>query len=457
MPHLRGDAISPTVKSAMKSRRRTRSSVVGAGLFIVAALMGRAAAEPAAEPMATESVYRLAPGDRVNITVFDQAELSGEFSIDGSGNIRMALIGDVPIADLSIKEIEQQIAKRLGAGFLQNPVVSARISEFRPILVSGDVKTPGSYPFRYGTMAMSAVALAGGYAATEQMEGAARVEFLMSDERLRVLEDSRRVLNVRIARLEAQLSGATSLEIADAGGNDKAFATLLARERAIMADQIGARQRESALLREQRPRLESQIVSVQQQRDAEITQLKLIQEHLVDYNSLLNNGLARRYTGIELQREEARNKGNIAGFEAQMVNLQLAIGEIEVRVQQAESIYRQRVATELQEAGSKLREIETTIPVAREIRNARLQQGGLTLAQASANPAHRIVILRYRRNLLQTIDAAETTLVEPGDVVDVKKSGARDQPGAAAAAEAPDGGAANASPFTAMAADSAIH
>ena len=399
-----------------------------AAIVVALALAGPAlAAQPAADP----AVYRLAPGDRINIMIFDQAELSGDFYVDGSGNLRMAMIGDIPVGDLTVKEVEQQIAKRLGDGFLQNPVVNVRVSEFRPIFVSGDVKTPGSYPFRYGTMAMSAVALAGGYATTEQLQGAVRVEFLMADERVRVLEDSRRVLKVRIARLEAQLAGAATFDIPDAAGLE----ALVARERAVLTDQIGHRQREIALLREQQPRLQAQIVSVEQERDAETTQLTLIQKHLEDYNSLLSNGLARRYTGIELHREEARNKGNIAGFEAQAVNLQLAIGEIEVRIQQAETNYAQRVAVELQEASSKLREIDTTIPIAKEIRGVRLQQGGFLVAHTNANPTYRIAIMRHRHNELQTIEADGTTLVEPGDLVEVKKSGTDDQSEPTAALE----------------------
>ena len=37
--------------------------------------------------------YHLAPGDKVIVTVFGQPELSGDFIVDGAGNILLPLLG----------------------------------------------------------------------------------------------------------------------------------------------------------------------------------------------------------------------------------------------------------------------------------------------------------------------------------------------------------------------------
>ena len=52
------------------------------------------------------------------------------------------------------------------------------------------------------------VAQAGGFGFAEQAPGAALSEFLVADERVRVLGATWRMLLIRQARLEAQLSGA---------------------------------------------------------------------------------------------------------------------------------------------------------------------------------------------------------------------------------------------------------
>jgi protein involved in polysaccharide export with SLBB domain len=38
----------------------------------------------------------LRAGDRITVTVYGPAELSGDFPIDGAGNIRMPLVGAIP-------------------------------------------------------------------------------------------------------------------------------------------------------------------------------------------------------------------------------------------------------------------------------------------------------------------------------------------------------------------------
>jgi polysaccharide export outer membrane protein len=71
---------------------------------------------------------------------------------------------------------------------------------------------PGSYPYRYGASVLSAIALAGGVAVLEQMQGTSISDFLFADERLRILESTRRALIIRRARLEAQRDGARTFE-----------------------------------------------------------------------------------------------------------------------------------------------------------------------------------------------------------------------------------------------------
>src|SRR5262245_49658806 len=104
--------------------------------MLAAALLVMAGAFPAwagtnESPAQVKEPYRVASGDRVTITVFDQPQLSGEFNVDGSGNLRLALIGDVHVGNLTVEEAEQAIGTRYSAGFLHNPVVNVRVSEFR--------------------------------------------------------------------------------------------------------------------------------------------------------------------------------------------------------------------------------------------------------------------------------------------------------------------------------------
>ncbi len=107
--------------------------------------------------------YVLGSGDRVRVVVFGQDDLSGEFEIDGTGNISLPLIQGVKAAGLTLRQLEQTITKKLKPDFLKNPRVSLEVLNYRPFYIIGQVKSPGSYPYVAGMTVVNAIALAGGY------------------------------------------------------------------------------------------------------------------------------------------------------------------------------------------------------------------------------------------------------------------------------------------------------
>jgi protein involved in polysaccharide export with SLBB domain len=107
--------------------------------------------------------YKLGSGDKVRIIVFGQTDLSGEFSLDGSGAISIPLIGKIDALNLTTAELEQAIATRLKDGYLNDPRVSAQVLNFRPFFILGEVNKPGEYPYADGMTILKAVATAGGH------------------------------------------------------------------------------------------------------------------------------------------------------------------------------------------------------------------------------------------------------------------------------------------------------
>ena len=107
--------------------------------------------------------YRLGPGDRISIKVFGQADVSGEFEIDGQGQVAMPLVGQVPAANKTIPQFRETVVKILDEKFLVDPKVSIEVTNYRPFYVLGQVNNSGSYPYRNGLNMRMAIALAGGY------------------------------------------------------------------------------------------------------------------------------------------------------------------------------------------------------------------------------------------------------------------------------------------------------
>jgi protein involved in polysaccharide export with SLBB domain len=107
--------------------------------------------------------YRLGAGDKLQIDVFNQADLTGEYTLDGNGRFSMHLIGKVEAANLTPTELEALLVSKLKPDYLVNPRVSVRVQNFRPFYIMGEVRGPGSYAYVDGMTYLTAVVIAGGY------------------------------------------------------------------------------------------------------------------------------------------------------------------------------------------------------------------------------------------------------------------------------------------------------
>jgi polysaccharide export outer membrane protein len=140
-------------------------------LLLAFTLLGTARFINAAEDSAPQNLsssyendeYKLGSGDQVKITVFNQEDLSGEYTINGTGQIALPLIGDIIAKDLTVKQVEQNIANKLKPDFLLNPKVNVQVLNYRPFYILGEVKEPQSYPYVDGMTYLNAVAIAGGF------------------------------------------------------------------------------------------------------------------------------------------------------------------------------------------------------------------------------------------------------------------------------------------------------
>lgn len=376
-----------------------------------------------------QGIYRLAPGDRITVTVFGQTDLSGDFLIDTAGSISLPLIGAVQVSNLTLPEIEGRITERLADGYLRRPSVSARIMELRPIYVVGNVKAPGSYPYRSGMSVMSAIALGGGPGSAKALDSVALADFLTSEERASTLEATRRALQVKKARLEAQTKGARSFDAPANGDGDRGLAALVASEREVMEFQVKSLDRQLEILRAQIPLMWREMDAVRGQAVAEKRQLEMIQLRLDDNYKLLNKDLAVRSTVLAMERDKANSQVNLSKFQAEAAHLEQTMGTIDIRILEAQNLYHQRVMTELQETRTKLQEIESMLPTARETRSVKLNQ--ISDTDDADDVDRSIVVVRTTGRQVEMLPASESTLLEPGDVVRITKTqtGSRPFPG----------------------------
>ncbi len=364
--------------------------------------------------------YRITAGDKIGVTVFGQPDLSGESTVDQSGNLRLPIVGDIYVVNLTLSEIESSIAHSLEQGYVRNPTVSVKIAEFGPIYVLGMVRTPGLYPYREGLSVLGAIARAGGIGASQSQQSGVLGDLLQAEERVRLLEISRIALLAKRARLIALQNGDDRIDFPDTSGlvvDPARIAQIRDGEQRAFTAERQAAQQETEALQKQLPRLETEIDSLKHQAELELQQRNLNHELVADSEQLMKAGLARKSTYIEVKREEARIEGNIGRLKSDSLKAELSIGDLQFKITELRNGYQRRVMTELRETDRSLLELTVTLPAAQRTRAARAHQVGLLTAEQVQQPA--ITVTRAKGTTNVKHDAAVDFLLQPGDVVQV--------------------------------------
>jgi polysaccharide biosynthesis/export protein len=152
---------------------RFKQNTIFAGVLVLACvastLRGSAASQGQDPGLATQENYVIGRQDVLNVTVFEQPELSGKFTVAADGTATFPLVGNLPIAGLTLRQFEAELKKRLAADFIRNPQVSASLDQFRGrrVFIFGAVSGPGMYPLGDYTTLVEALVKAGYNAASE--------------------------------------------------------------------------------------------------------------------------------------------------------------------------------------------------------------------------------------------------------------------------------------------------
>jgi polysaccharide export outer membrane protein len=108
--------------------------------------------------------YQIGAQDLLEISVFQVPDLNRTVRVNTGGEISLPLIGELQVGGKTVQEVEQDIAAKLAAGFLQNPQVSVFVKEFtsQRVTVEGAVKEPGIFSITGHTTLLQAIAMAKG-------------------------------------------------------------------------------------------------------------------------------------------------------------------------------------------------------------------------------------------------------------------------------------------------------
>jgi len=112
-------------------------------------------------------VYRINPGDVLQVFVWNEERLNREVLVGPAGAFRFPMVGEVQAGGSSASEVEQAITEGLGKYLKDEPVVTVSLLSIdgNKIYVLGQVVRPGEFTANRRIDVLQALALAGGLTA----------------------------------------------------------------------------------------------------------------------------------------------------------------------------------------------------------------------------------------------------------------------------------------------------
>jgi polysaccharide export outer membrane protein len=107
--------------------------------------------------------YIIGPQDVLTIQVFDQPDLGGKYTVEADGTFTFPLIGRVRAGGMSLRDFENELKKKLAAGYFRNPQVTVAVEQYRSqrVFVMGEVRAPGPVALTGGMTLIEALSRAG--------------------------------------------------------------------------------------------------------------------------------------------------------------------------------------------------------------------------------------------------------------------------------------------------------
>jgi exopolysaccharide production protein ExoF len=320
-----GTLISPQgqIKSALRG---------ATGVIISLAWMGVAqAADPYLLGVSDKLTIKVVQWKAADSSFEEWTALGGDYVVGADGSVNFPMIG--PTA--GVGKTSAELAADLGGALKQTlglstaPTVSVEIASYGPIYVSGDVGSPGEYPFAPNLTVVKALALAGGERRGAEMAARPEREILTTSGALQVLEEEYQRLLVRRARLDADLAGQEQITVPPELDGVANLDAILAAETAILLAQRRQAEAQFSSLTGQVSLLHSQIDAFGQKAIGTEGQLATAREQLDKITTLSDDGLALASRVASLQT-------NVSDLESRLLDTQTTTLQAQQDIAEAE-------------------------------------------------------------------------------------------------------------------------
>ncbi len=381
---------------------------------------------------AQDGQYRLGTADKLRIrvaewqpadgTIRNWDVINGDYAVGPSGTLSLPFIGQLDVAGKTPGEVGDAIGAGLQSKFaLRNlPSASVEVAQFRPVFLTGDVQTPGEYPYAPNMTVLKAVSLAGGLRRSDAGQRFAR-DFINARGDAAVYDDQRGRLLARQARLLAEVSGDQQIKKTPEMEKVINIDALLESESALMKSRTERYTLQLKALKDLRELLDSEVESLRKKAESQQRQLQLANEDREKVNRLNEQGLALAQRRISAEERAAEVEATLLDIDTNALRAKQDINKaIQDEINLRNDWEAQR-SKELQDTQAELQKLNLQLSTSRELMSEALAQSAEALRFDPSGKSASIsyVVVREDNGQSKEIKVDETTALQPGDVIKV--------------------------------------
>jgi len=377
--------------------------------------------------------YRVDAGDVIEIFVARVPELRGRVTVKPDGRISFPLLGTVAVAGLSPSQLQAEVQATLANKVVQQRIlggreidvviepneITATVVEYRPIYVNGGVSKPGEYPYRLFMTVRQAVAVSGGYDFLRARMTNPYFESadLRGDYESLWSELARE--RAHVWRIKSELGDRDNVDssaLMDVPVSRSAISEIVKVETEQLTVNLADQRRQKAFLQRSINQGNEQIAVLTEQQQKEDEGVRADAEELQKVLDLYGKGTLPSLRVTDARRAVLLSSTRKLQTTAQLMQMKRQQDELLRQMERLDDQRRIDLLRELQEAGGRVRGLQTKLQSIGE--KLQYTTGRSQLVRGNDVKAD-ITVIRKGESGRQSFAANEDSELQPGDVVEV--------------------------------------
>lgn len=373
--------------------------------------------------------YRLTAQDTVHIRVVDWrpadtslqdwTAIDGDYTVDSSGNIAFPFLGPIKSAGTTTTDLAAAISAglRQALALTDAPDVTVQVSQFGPVYIAGNVKSPGKYPFVPGLNVIEAVSLAGGEANNADYNTPTQHDLIALQGEYQVMQDQLLRLQITRARVDAELAGQSTFTLPSEIADDAKAKALAKVEQSVMTADEEQVSSQLDALKTQMTTLTNELSVLKQKRQSTDQQVLIDQTELNNVKKLAGGGLATNDRVASAARDLNDLQVQGLDIDTAVLQAQQAMGQAQQQSAQIVSKHTADLTQLRQQTDQQMVELQLKLATQKQ-----LIANALTYVDQNG-PVGGTPAFTYSYSIMRgskQVPATTSSSVQPGDVVMVK-------------------------------------